>query len=169
MRIDAKHFRALKQAPAVRSQKSLLLLAAAEPIPGGRQRSTAVTLALLLGLIGVHRFYLGERAYGMAYIMWSWTLVPWIVAIFEAINYWQMSRVTFNLTYNIEQVLSRLPPEEKTVDAHSEVFSMEPGEQPEDEPADDFSQPMPPAHEKTGTAVQAAVEETAAAPKCHPA
>lgn len=94
----------------------------------------AICLALLLGGVGGHKFYLGERAHGIAYLALCWTLLPWIVAVFEAINYAHMSRVTFNLIYNIESILLRMPAdaEEENLPGHEDVFSMEVSESSDD-------------------------------------
>jgi TM2 domain-containing membrane protein YozV len=133
VRRDAKHIRALRDAPVMRSHKSKLIQAASDVVSDGRKSGTAILLAVLLGGVGAHRFYLGERAYGLAYLALCWTGIPWIVAIFEAINYSQMSRVTFNLMYNIESIISRLPTDDtEEPQGHSEVFSMEITEDPED-------------------------------------
>ena len=163
VRVDAKHLRALKEAPLMKSQRARLLQAAAGVLPGAHKKDTAMALALLLGWCGAHRFYLGERAGGIPYIVWLLTLfclsvwwqmhgwfvpvwigliIPFSVALFDAISYAQMSRVTFNLTYNIERVLAELPADEQAPALHTEVFSMEPGEQPiasEDGFSDQFS------------------------------
>ncbi|MCA9802145.1 MAG: NINE protein [Cyanobacteria bacterium HKST-UBA02] len=93
-------------------RKDRLIEAAQKPVQGGRTRNTAFWLALLLGLFGAHKFYLGEKARGYAYLALCWTLIPWAVAVYEAILIAQMSRVSFNLVYNIERVLARMPDEE---------------------------------------------------------
>lgn len=48
-----------------------------------RNPSTALVLALLLGGAGAHRFYLGEWIWGIAYILFAWTFIPLLVALFE--------------------------------------------------------------------------------------
>ena len=55
--------------------------------------TTAVVLALLLGGLGIHRFYLGQTAWGILYLLFSWTLIPGVVAFFEA----------FTLTHSVIQ------------------------------------------------------------------
>jgi TM2 domain-containing membrane protein YozV len=52
-----------------------------------KSRVIAAWLALLLGFIGVHRFYLGQIGWGIVYVLFFWTLIPSIVAIFEAVYY----------------------------------------------------------------------------------
>ncbi|HEY9677457.1 MAG TPA: NINE protein [Drouetiella sp.] len=141
VRSDAKHLRALKTASTARKRKSQLIQAASDSLPDGRNKQTAVILAAVLGGVGAHRFYLGEKLSGITYLLFCWTGVPVIIGWFEAINYSQMSRVTFNLTYNIEQVVARLPAEEEeeAVTDHSDVFSMDVSADEPDEIEDQFT------------------------------
>lgn len=46
--------------------------------------TTAVVLALFLGGIGAHRFYLGETGAGIIYLLFCWTFIPELIALFEA-------------------------------------------------------------------------------------
>ena len=46
--------------------------------------TTAVLLAIFLGGLGVHRFYMGEVGWGVLYLLFSWTWIPLIVALVEA-------------------------------------------------------------------------------------
>lgn len=48
--------------------------------------TTAVILALLLGGLGAHKFYLGKTAMGVFYILFSWTTIPAWIALIEAIS-----------------------------------------------------------------------------------
>jgi TM2 domain-containing membrane protein YozV len=48
-----------------------------------RNPSTALVLALLLGGAGAHRFYLRQWGWGIAYIVFAWTFIPLVVALFE--------------------------------------------------------------------------------------
>lgn len=118
------------RAPA---RKERLIEAAQKPVAGGRTKAVAFWLALCLGTFGAHKFYLGDKARGFAYVLLCWTLIPLVVSIYEAILIAQMSRVSFNLAYNIEGVLERLPLEsfdQKAAD--EEVINMEVTEDPED-------------------------------------
>lgn len=67
--------------------------------PGGagpkKSRITAGVLALLLGGLGVHKFYLGKVGLGIVYILFCWTFVPAIVAFVEAIIYFVQDDRTF--------------------------------------------------------------------------
>lgn len=46
--------------------------------------TTAVLLALLLGGIGIHKFYLGQTGKGIVYLLFSWTFIPAILAFINA-------------------------------------------------------------------------------------
>lgn len=50
----------------------------------GKSKVVAGVLALLVGTFGVHRFYLGQW-WGIFYILFCWTLIPWIASFIEGI------------------------------------------------------------------------------------
>ena len=52
---------------------------------GTRRKSatTGVLLALFLGGLGAHRFYLGQTGRGILYVVFVWTLIPAFVALIE--------------------------------------------------------------------------------------
>lgn len=52
-----------------------------------KSKTTAGILAMLLGYIGIHKFYMGNTASGVLYIIFSWTLIPGIIAFIEGIIY----------------------------------------------------------------------------------
>jgi TM2 domain-containing membrane protein YozV len=45
--------------------------------------TTAVLLALFLGGVGAHRFYMGQIGIGIVYVVFCWTAIPAIVALIE--------------------------------------------------------------------------------------
>jgi hypothetical protein len=51
-----------------------------------KNKLTAGLLALFLGGLGVHKFYLG-RAVGVVYLLFCWTFIPSIIALIEGIIY----------------------------------------------------------------------------------
>lgn len=65
----------------------------------GKDRVTAGILALLLGGIGAHKFYLGETGMGILYLCFSWTLIPAFVGFIEGILYLTKSDVEFQRQY----------------------------------------------------------------------
>ncbi len=56
-----------------------------------KDKTTAGVLALLLGGIGIHKFYLGRPGLGIVYILFCWTLIPGIIAFVECIIYFTFS------------------------------------------------------------------------------
>lgn len=60
-----------------------------------KSRTIAVLLALFLGGIGAHKFYLGQVATGLLYLLFCWTLIPGIIALLEAIRWLCMSNESF--------------------------------------------------------------------------
>ncbi|HMV40191.1 NINE protein [Plasticicumulans sp.] len=66
---------------------------------GSKNRTTAAILALLLGAIGAHKFYLGRIAAGCLYLLFFWTYIPAIIAFVEFIVYLTMSDEMFSEKY----------------------------------------------------------------------
>ena len=64
-----------------------------------KSRVTAGVFALLLGGIGVHKFYMGKIGMGILYLIFCWTGIPAFVALIEGIIY---------LTESDEKFASRL-------------------------------------------------------------
>ena len=65
----------------------------------GKSRLAAALFALLLGGLGVHKFYLGSAGWGILYILFCWTFIPSIVAFIEGILLLVMSDSDFNKKY----------------------------------------------------------------------
>ena len=55
----------------------------------------------LLGILGIHRFYLGKAVSGILYLLFSWTGVPGMVAIVEVLFMIFMSQKTWARKYNL--------------------------------------------------------------------
>jgi len=70
-----------------------------EPIRKRKNHIVAGILALLLGGIGIHKFYLGKVAAGVLYLLFSWTFIPSIIAFIEGIIY-LVDEDGFNQKYN---------------------------------------------------------------------
>jgi TM2 domain-containing membrane protein YozV len=71
------------------------------PPPGTRPRKDKVTaglLAIFLGGLGVHRFYLGDW-WGIFYLLFCWTFIPGIVAFIEGIIFLTMKDDAWNAQY----------------------------------------------------------------------
>lgn len=66
---------------------------------GEKSKIMTGVLALLLGHLGIHRFYLGQWV-GIFYLLFVWTFIPTIVAVIEGIYFLVMSEDKFNQKYN---------------------------------------------------------------------
>lgn len=64
------------------------------------QKSTTLVLALFLGGLGVHRFYLRQYWRGSFYLLFCWTLLPVIIAIFDVFYFAFMKQENFDRKYN---------------------------------------------------------------------
>lgn len=65
-----------------------------------KSKTVAALLALLLGGIGAHHFYLGNTVLGIIYLVCCWTLIPGLLAFVEAIVFLTMSDAAFDAKYN---------------------------------------------------------------------
>ncbi|HIK10194.1 MAG TPA: NINE protein [Oscillatoriaceae cyanobacterium M33_DOE_052] len=65
-----------------------------------KYKSTALLLAFLLGGFGGHKFYLGEYLAGILYALFSWTLIPSLLAFFEFLGLLFMPDHVFDAKYN---------------------------------------------------------------------
>lgn len=65
----------------------------------GKSKTTAGLFGILLGGIGIHKFYLGEAGAGVLYILFSWTGIPAIIGLVEGIQYLSMSDAEFFRKY----------------------------------------------------------------------
>jgi TM2 domain-containing membrane protein YozV len=65
-----------------------------------KTKGTAIILALFLGGIGVHKFYLGQSFQGLLYLLFCWTFIPACIAFLEIFVYAFMSDTEFDRRYN---------------------------------------------------------------------
>ena len=131
-KLDGRHQTAFQTGKAVSSgQRARAIQIAGKELPNAKTRSTACFLAVATGWCGGHKFYLGERVAGWIYLFWFWTLVPFLLSLYEALVLSQMSLVTFNMMYNLDIILAQIIPEEQASAAKLDVFSLDLGEQEE--------------------------------------
>jgi TM2 domain-containing membrane protein YozV/RNA polymerase subunit RPABC4/transcription elongation factor Spt4 len=62
-------------------------------------RVAAALLALLLGGIGAHKFYLGDTTMGVLYLCFFWTAIPAIIGLIEGIIYLTKTDEEFERQY----------------------------------------------------------------------
>ena len=65
-----------------------------------KDKTTAGILGILLGGLGVHKFYLGDTVKGIIYLLTCWTVIPGIIGLVEGIKYLTMSNEEFDERYN---------------------------------------------------------------------
>ena len=66
-----------------------------------KSKVTTGVLALLLGGLGIHKFYLGKIGMGILYIVFCWTFIPAVMAFIEGILYLTSSDEQFQLKHQV--------------------------------------------------------------------
>ena len=64
-----------------------------------KRRTKTILLALFLGGIGAHKFYLNKPGQGVLYFLFFWTWIPAIIAFIEMIIYLTMTDEAFEKKY----------------------------------------------------------------------
>lgn len=70
------------------------------PPPVPKSRGVATATAILLGGLGMHKFYLGDRLVGLFYLMFCWTLIPTLFGLVEGFRYAWMDEADFQAKYS---------------------------------------------------------------------
>ena len=65
-----------------------------------KNKNTAGLVAMVLGGLGVHKFYLGLPKQGFFYMIFFWTFIPALLGLVDAIKLFGMNADEFNRTYN---------------------------------------------------------------------
>ena len=68
-----------------------------------KSKGVALLLCFFLGGLGIHQFYLGNTVQGVFYLLFSWTCIPAIIAIFDFIIILCMSENYFHQKYDRER------------------------------------------------------------------
>ena len=68
-------------------------------VAGKKSKVTAGVLGILLGGLGVHKFYLGKWVQGIIYLLLCWTYVPSFIGFIEGIVYLSMKEQNFSAKY----------------------------------------------------------------------
>ena len=64
-----------------------------------KDRTTAALLAIFLGGVGAHKLYLGQRDQFILYLLFCWSGVPGIIAIFDGVTLLGMSDEEFHYKF----------------------------------------------------------------------
>lgn len=65
-----------------------------------KNKTTAALLAIFVGRLGVHKFYLKKTFQGIIYLLFCWTCIPAIVACIEGVLFLLSTESEFNQKYN---------------------------------------------------------------------
>ncbi|MNY69916.1 TM2 domain protein [compost metagenome] len=65
-----------------------------------KSKVAAGVLAILLGSIGVHKFYLGKFVQGIVCVLFCWTGIPGLIGLIEGILYLVKTDEEFNQKFN---------------------------------------------------------------------
>lgn len=66
-----------------------------------RSKLAAALLAIFLGGLGIHKFYLGKIVWGIVYLLFAWTFISELVGFIEGIVYLCMSDERFQEKYHV--------------------------------------------------------------------
>jgi TM2 domain-containing membrane protein YozV len=70
-------------------------------VPGtGKSKIAAGLFGILLGGLGIHKFYLGQIVWGIVYLLFCWTFIPAIIGFIEGIVYLTMTDQAFSAKYD---------------------------------------------------------------------
>ncbi len=64
-----------------------------------KSKIAAGILAIFLGGLGIHKFYLGKAGMGVLYLLFCWTFIPALVGFIEGIIYLTSSDEAFYYKY----------------------------------------------------------------------
>jgi len=70
---------------------------------GMKKKTIAGICALVVGGLGVHKFYHGSWGWGILYILLFWTWIPMVLALIEGITYLTMDESLYDAKYNIAE------------------------------------------------------------------
>ena len=66
-----------------------------------KSKTVAGVLGILLGGIGVHKFYLGKVGMGILYLLFCWTGIPAVIGLIEGIMYLCSNEENFQLKNHV--------------------------------------------------------------------
>lgn len=66
-----------------------------------KSKTAAGVLAILLGGLGVHKFYLGKIGMGILYLLFCWTGIPSVIGLVEGIMYLCSNNENFQLKNHV--------------------------------------------------------------------
>jgi|GEM_PF-5399515 len=85
--------------PLCHAAQGLEALAGVDPNIRIKNQRLTIWFGFLFGVLGVHKFYLGQYGMGSLYLGFSWTLVPMIIGWVDAVRTMKMSSFNFEQRY----------------------------------------------------------------------
>lgn len=71
-----------------------------QPYAAPKSKTTAGILGIVLGGLGIHKFYTGKIGAGVVYLLLCWTYIPAIVGFVEGIIYLTQDEAAFQRQVN---------------------------------------------------------------------
>ena len=68
-----------------------------DPLWPVRSKIAAGLFGILLGDLGIHKFYLGKIGLGVVYLLFCWTAIPGVIGLIEGILYLCSSDLEFQI------------------------------------------------------------------------
>lgn len=69
-----------------------------------KSKVVAGILGILIGGLGIHKFYLGQTGMGIVYILFCWTGIPGVIGLIEGILYLVKTDEEFDAQFNSNPV-----------------------------------------------------------------
>lgn len=81
--------------PKCQSVQGLSSLAGVAPYFKFKNQKLAATLGMLLGGLGIHKFYLRQYRLGSLYLVFCWTLIPIFMGWIDGVKTLRMNSLSF--------------------------------------------------------------------------
>lgn len=85
----------------VQQQPQQVYVTGIDPSWPVKSKVTAGVLGILLGGLGIHKFYMGKIGMGILYLVFCWTYIPAIVGFIEGIIYLCSNDENFQLKHHV--------------------------------------------------------------------
>lgn len=85
----------------VQQQPQQVYVTGIDPSWPVKSKVTAGVLGILLGGLGIHKFYMGKIGMGILYLVFCWTYIPAIVGFIEGIIYLCSNDENFQLKNHV--------------------------------------------------------------------
>lgn len=77
------------------SNKNVQTQNSQDSMTSNKSKLLAALLAIFLGGIGLHKFYLGQPGRGILFLLFFWTGIPLIIGLIQGLSYLLMSEQKF--------------------------------------------------------------------------